>query len=187
MFNKKRFSRYLEEARGKRSMRKFALESDVSPAHLSRLSRELLDTPPAPDTLKKLASAAENGVTLESLMDACGYYDEPEQPIENKQDKVVQIIFRAKSKWSVRMGQDVDYILEHEDGTRWEWIEGGRVEEVYGKLALMKQGSKRSIVVRNRVDLNRYLNNPPLSLAGEYSMILLNDSGWDEVSFGKKK
>lgn len=74
-FDKKEFARLLKLAIGSRSLNQFALHCDVSSAHLSRLTRELLDTPPNPDTIKKIASKALNGVTYENMMRAAGHLD----------------------------------------------------------------------------------------------------------------
>ncbi|WP_207666871.1 hypothetical protein [Desulfofundulus salinus] len=79
MFDKKEFARLLNKARGDRSINQYALHSGVTAAHISRLSRALLDSPPTPQTIKKLADHAYNNVTYEDLMAAAGYLPEKEQ------------------------------------------------------------------------------------------------------------
>ena len=74
-FDKKEFARLLKLAIGSRSLNQFALHCEVSSAHLSRLTRELLETPPNPDTIRKIANKALNGVTYEDLMKAAGHLD----------------------------------------------------------------------------------------------------------------
>lgn len=185
MFNKKEFAELLIAAKGKkRSMRAYAMVADVSPAHLSRLSRELLTSPPTPDTLKKLASQAEDGVTLKSMMKACGYYEEPQLVTTEKHSEVARLLFLNEDSWSLKKGKYADYELVDQNGIIWEWIEGGLPEEVYGRLAMMpKPENKRSIVVRGKTEVEELLNHPPTSLYGSYSVILLSESNWKEFEF----
>ncbi len=74
-FNKDKFAKLLQVAQGERSLNKYAFESGVTSAHISRLSRCLLDTPPSPQTIKKLAACAHNEVRYEDFMVAAGYLD----------------------------------------------------------------------------------------------------------------
>lgn len=74
MFDKDRFAYLLRKAKGpERSLNQYALDSGVSAAHISRLMRGLLDAPPTPQTIEKLAEFAYGGVTYEQFMEAAGY------------------------------------------------------------------------------------------------------------------
>ena len=74
MFNKNKFALLLRKAKGpERSLNQYAIDSGVSSAHISRLMRGLLDTPPTPQTIEKLAEFAYGGVTYEQFMEAAGY------------------------------------------------------------------------------------------------------------------
>lgn len=76
-FNKEKFAELLLLAKGsERSINQYGLHSDISPAHISRLLRGKLNAPPSPDTIKKLADKAHNGVTYEELMKAAGHLGE---------------------------------------------------------------------------------------------------------------
>ncbi len=75
-FNKQKFAVLLEKAKGNRSINQYALQCGVSSAHISRLMRQLLDTPPNPETIKLFASKAHNEVTYNNLMVAAGYIEE---------------------------------------------------------------------------------------------------------------
>lgn len=75
-FDKNKFANLLAIAKGDRSINQYALHSGVTSAHISRLLRGLLDTPPGPKTIKKLAKHAHNGVTYNDLMEAVGYFPE---------------------------------------------------------------------------------------------------------------
>lgn len=76
-FNKEKFAELLSLAKGsERSINQYGLHSDISPAHISRLLRGKLDTPPSPETIKKLADKAHNGVTYQDLMEAAGHLGE---------------------------------------------------------------------------------------------------------------
>jgi len=74
-FDKRSFVEYLNKARGDRSINKYAEECGVSAAHISRLLREMIDTPPNPDIIKKFTDHAHNGVTYGQLMQAAGHSD----------------------------------------------------------------------------------------------------------------
>lgn len=76
-FDKSRFAHLLKMAQGSRSINKYASDSGVTAAHISRLLREKIDTPPNPDTIKKLAEAAGNNVTYDELMVAAGHIVPP--------------------------------------------------------------------------------------------------------------
>ncbi|CEP67106.1 Uncharacterized [Moorella glycerini] len=87
-FNKEKFAQLLNKARGDRSINQYALQSGVTSAHISRLSRALLNSPPTPQTIKKLADHAYNNVTYEDLMAAAGYLPEEEKqakPIDTRE------------------------------------------------------------------------------------------------------
>jgi transcriptional regulator with XRE-family HTH domain len=75
MFDKNKFALLINQAIGERSLNEYARQTGVSAAHISRLSRALLDTPPNPQTIKKLAEFAYNEVSYNSLMNAAGYLD----------------------------------------------------------------------------------------------------------------
>ena len=83
-FDKKEFSRLLLLAVGDRSLNQYAKYADVSAAHISRLSRSIVDTPPNPETIRKLASKAANGVTYADLMKAAGHLPDSSDDQEKK-------------------------------------------------------------------------------------------------------
>jgi transcriptional regulator with XRE-family HTH domain len=76
MFDKKNFATLINTAIGERSLNEYARQTGVSAAHISRLSRALLDTPPNPQTIKKLAEFAHNNISYNVLMNAAGYFDQ---------------------------------------------------------------------------------------------------------------
>lgn len=77
-FERERFAQLLERAKGDRSINEYALHSGVSAAYISRLLRGLVETPPGAAVIKKLASKAQGGVTVEDLMAAAGYLPAPQ-------------------------------------------------------------------------------------------------------------
>lgn len=74
-FDSAQFATLLDQAKGKRSINQYARESGVTSAHISRLSRGLLSTPPSPQIIRKLADSAYNGITYEALMAAAGHVE----------------------------------------------------------------------------------------------------------------
>ncbi|MDW7673445.1 MAG: S24 family peptidase [Bacillota bacterium] len=72
-FDKKQFALLLERAKGNRSINQFALHCGVSAAHISRLLRCLLDSPPSAEIIKKISDKAYNSVSYLDLMQAVGH------------------------------------------------------------------------------------------------------------------
>ena len=125
IFNKKKFAELLNKAKGDdRSINQYAHTVGISPAHISRLLRELLDTPPSPETIYKLVRLARNDITYSDLMYAAGYLDNTASTtIENslcdkynfldaKTDNIIQIkekmfqiitseLYKSNSIWSI--------------------------------------------------------------------------------------
>ena len=73
MFDKKRFAKLLTQAVGDRSLNEYGRITGISAAHISRLTRAILEAPPNPQTIKQLTQFAENGVTYEDMMLAAGH------------------------------------------------------------------------------------------------------------------
>jgi transcriptional regulator with XRE-family HTH domain len=71
-FDKITFAKILSLAKGDRSINQFGIACHVDPGYLSRLLRGLLNNPPSPAILAKIAAQAANGVTYQELMQAAG-------------------------------------------------------------------------------------------------------------------
>jgi hypothetical protein len=72
-FNRQQFADLLKKAIGSRSINQFALHCGVSAAYVSRLVRQVTQTPPNPPIIAKIANKAHNAVTYTQLMEAAGY------------------------------------------------------------------------------------------------------------------
>ncbi|NRY61480.1 hypothetical protein [Clostridium beijerinckii] len=92
VFNKESFALLLEKAKGNRSINQYANETRVSAAHISRFLREMIDAPPTPETISKLAAEAYNEVTYQDLMIAAGHLAEQynDDDMEAREDSVGQ-------------------------------------------------------------------------------------------------
>lgn len=90
IFNKADFAALLDKAKGDRSINQYAGETGVSAAHISRFLREMIEAPPTPETISKLAAKAYNEVTYQDLMIAAGHlsrqYDN--NTIDYKEDSI---------------------------------------------------------------------------------------------------
>lgn len=86
IFDKTKFAELLLIAKGDRSINQYAQQSRITAAHISRLSRSLLDSPPTPQTIKKLADHAYNNITYEDMMAAAGYI--PSEDVINEKDNL---------------------------------------------------------------------------------------------------
>lgn len=74
-FDRDLFATLLELAKGNRSINQYAMHAGVSSAHISRLLRRMLTTPPESATIRKFAEKAYNGITYEDLMRAAGHLE----------------------------------------------------------------------------------------------------------------
>ncbi|MED3732517.1 XRE family transcriptional regulator [Geobacillus sp. FSL K6-0789] len=124
-FDKQKFAELLEKAKGNRSINHYAQKSGVTSAHISRLLRCLLDSPPTPQTIKKLADHAHNGVTYKDLMEAAGYIDDntktdlpeltekDERDVQKELEKIIKGL-KTGSGFAAFGGVDIDE-LDEED------------------------------------------------------------------------
>lgn len=80
-FDKEMFAELLDKAKGDRSINNYAKECGISPAHISRLLRAMIETPPSPETIEKLTRYAYNSVSYIDLMKAAGHI-----PLDNNED-----------------------------------------------------------------------------------------------------
>ncbi|MBU5440659.1 hypothetical protein [Paenibacillus sp. MSJ-34] len=81
-FNKEKFAALLGQAKGKRSINKFGVDTGVDPGYISRLMRSLVANAPSANVINKLASKADNQVSVRQLMEAAGYLEQPEEIAE---------------------------------------------------------------------------------------------------------
>ncbi|WP_461206108.1 hypothetical protein [Clostridium sp. DL1XJH146] len=95
IFNKEKFAELLDRAKGDRSINKYAEESAVSAAHISRFLRQMIDTAPTPETISRLSSKAYNDVSYRDLMAAAGHiaigHDAELYNLENGESKPTSI------------------------------------------------------------------------------------------------
>lgn len=90
-FNKEEFANLINLAMGNRSQNGFALSCDISPSHLSRLRRCLLDTPPSPAIIRNMAKASQGRVKYEDLMHYAGYLE-----LENDKDRILEALEKVR-------------------------------------------------------------------------------------------
>lgn len=147
-FNKEKFAVLLDRAKGDRSINNFANETGVSAAHISRFLRQMIASPPTPETISKFAAKAHNEVTYQDLMVAAGHLARRDDVDENRDNgierdspmnfrrqmdelekKFIQVIladlYESPYKWSVEKTEEKyrspDMILniDHDGYNRW--------------------------------------------------------------------
>ncbi|ESU34266.1 hypothetical protein G3A_02010 [Bacillus sp. 17376] len=147
-FNKEEFAVLLDRAKGDRSINNFANETGVSAAHISRFLRQMIASPPTPETISKFAAKAQNEVTYQDLMVAAGHLakkDESDGEQENiverdsprnlrnqaevLEKKFIQVIladlYERPFKWTVEKPEgrlnrpDMILNIDHEGYNRW--------------------------------------------------------------------
>ena len=75
-FNKRIFSILLEQAKGDRSWRQFAMDCDISYIQLRKLALQQQENSPRKKLMTKIAQNAAGGITLEDLMFCSGAAEE---------------------------------------------------------------------------------------------------------------
>ena len=89
-FNKKIFAMLIEQARGDRTIRRFAAEADISYVQLRKLHAGLQENPPGRKLIKKLAENSVGGIEYEDYLFAAGIRDDDMQKELDK--KQIQLL-----------------------------------------------------------------------------------------------
>lgn len=84
IFNPAQFAALLKKAIGSRSAYKFAQDVGVSRNHINLLLNQERNSPPKPETLKKFADGASNGVTYEDFLITAGLMADNQEEIAIK-------------------------------------------------------------------------------------------------------
>lgn len=114
-FNKKLFAELLDSAKGiTRSINEYAFDVDVSAAHISRFMRCLIDSPPHPSTILKLASSTHNGITYEDFMFACGFIRKPMECDRDIADRLILELSKDINKVTYIMKEKPSALLAGE-------------------------------------------------------------------------
>ncbi len=77
-FNKRIFSLLLDQARGDRSWRQFAMDCDISYIQMRKLALQQQENSPRKKLINKIAQNAANGITTEDLMFCSGVFEQQE-------------------------------------------------------------------------------------------------------------
>ncbi|MCB2295771.1 hypothetical protein LGK95_20050 [Clostridium algoriphilum] len=196
------FAILLDKAKGKRSINHYANTIEVSAAHISRLLRMLVKSPPAPETIKKMAKGAYNGVTYSELMSAAGHIDDKTEELftENKRTQIIESekkffqvilsdLYTRDFEWSLNKTTNgpADLMLEI---TNWEYskwyieikpcVTSRTIYNVYGQIASIELTSdiKVTIAIGSKNEFDLFIKNPPKSLkANLYLMLVDINSG----------
>lgn len=109
MFDKKKFKSLIEKAMGTRKISQFSSDSGVNRTYISKYINERLNSPPAPDVLKRLSDSAQNNVSYEELMSAAGY-------INSKKDnyKDVNLLEESKETYEITKKEETDILKDVE-------------------------------------------------------------------------
>lgn len=184
--NKKDFAELLRKAKGSRSINKYSYEVGISPAHTSRLLREMIDTPPLPATIRKYAKGAVNDVTYEELMFASGYINEEtmsnsKSTVEksNIEKKIMQVVlselYSSDFGWSINKPTEtfINMFIKYSEGkylNHYIFFEQSpslnEITKRYGQILLLnlKAEDKVSIITDNYTSFGNMLNNQPKNI-----------------------
>ncbi|MGH4137712.1 hypothetical protein [Clostridium sp.] len=197
-FNTVTFALLLEKAKGDRSITQYANKIGVSAAHISRLLRKLVKSPPAPDTINKFASDAYNGVTYSELMLAAGHINDEAEEISTDDDKIqtaenkkkifqaiITDLYTRDIEFSLNktINAPADLMLEISNWEYLKWyikivsyVNPLTIYNVYGKISCMEVTSdiKISIAVGNINEFDLFVNNPPKSLGTNLYVMLVD-------------
>ena len=102
-FQKEEFSKILRsicDSYG--SINKMANKSGITASYISKLIRLLYDSPPSPEILKKIADNSNNITDYNTLMNICGYLNNPKLDKNNYSTNFNFILYNRLDK----TGQD---------------------------------------------------------------------------------
>ncbi|MBW9174015.1 hypothetical protein K2F43_22960 [Clostridium estertheticum] len=192
------FAILLEKAKGDRSINQYANTINISAAHISRLLRKLVKSPPLPDTISKFASGACNGVTYNDLMLAAGHIDDKTEGIstEKKQTQTVEKeknffkvilsdLYTRDFEWSLNktINGPANLMLEI---TNWEYsnwyiqikphVTSQTIYNIYGQIACidLTPDTKISVAVGSENEFDLFFSNPPKSLRVNLYIMLID-------------
>lgn len=192
------FAILLRKAQGEGSINDYAKSVKISAAHISRLLRELISTPPSPNTIKKLSSGACNGVTYSDLMIAAGHIDDMTEEI-SKESRLVQTKENKKKFFQIILSDlytsDFDWNLNKTingpidlmiDISNWEYskwyiqikpyVTSETIYSIYGEISCLEltSDSKVTIAVGSKNEFDFISKTPPKSLRANIFIMLLN-------------
>ena len=192
------FAILLEKAKGDRTINKYAESVGISAAHISRLLRKLVSTPPSPDTINKLCSGAANGVTYSELMLAAGHIDDMSEEISTENRRVQTIENRKKFfqiilsdlytrdfDWNLNktINGPIDLMIEIGNWEYSKWyiqikpcVTSRTIFNIYGEIACLEltSDSKVSIAVGSKNEFDFLVKTPPKSLRANIFVMLLD-------------
>jgi len=164
-------------AKGDRSINRFAQNTGVSAAHISRLLRNLIDSPPSPETLAKLSSNSYNHISYRDLMAAAGHIidsnierESPDQKIRegiNLEKTMFQVLlsylYEADFEWNIQKPDPKtnfpDMVVNLEGRQYSRWILGFKpssisspetglfYHNIYGMIATTKLSKKDKFTI----------------------------------------
>jgi transcriptional regulator with XRE-family HTH domain len=198
-FNKPIFAFLLNKAKGDRSINQYADEANISASHISRLLRKLVDSPPTPETISKLALKANNGagyINAESIEEEYSPQDRQifiRQTEENFFQIISSYLYNETFQWSIHKPQnkpfypDMAIDMEHEEYTKWYLEFKPSLDDnkpyfkmkpidIYGQIAMIELQStdKFTIVVNSDKGYKNIIQNPPKSLRANLFVMLID-------------
>lgn len=161
-FDKNKFAALIKKAMGDRSINQYALHSGISATYISRLLRDMVESPPMPPTIKKLSSKAYNGVTYEDLMVAAGHLTGTEvtghrspllEALERDGDRVIL-------NWFKSLPLDLQsFLKDNNNHTLIQLLNGiknnGYSNEVIMEWLVTLVNSLEDIAMRYKIDHNK--------------------------------
>ncbi|RIE01754.1 hypothetical protein D3H35_13200 [Cohnella faecalis] len=201
-FDVERFADLLKSAKGNRSINKYAQDIDISAAHISRLIRGLIGTPPSPETINKFAQGAHNGVSYNELMMAAGHIGKANVNEDGNADRetgsrlekeflhiLLSELYQQDYEWSfeksrgARFTPDFTIKLNNADYTVWHIelksstvIKDPYLYRLYGTIATLEMSPsvKFTIAVESLEAYNYIKDFPPVSLRANLFVMLVD-------------
>ncbi len=112
-FNKKIFAMLIEKARGDRTIRRFAIEADISYVQLRKLHACMQENPPGKKLIKKLAENSVGGVEYEDYLFAAGIGESGKQKELDKKQRQLLDNYSRLSAGQKKTAEDFIKFLLH--------------------------------------------------------------------------
>lgn len=152
MFNSELLIQLIRNAQGNRSLNQFAQACEIDSGNLSRILNNKNKQAPKPETLRKIANNALNGVTYEDLMSAAGHIS-----LEGAEKRASEAVLTAKDEQDIEkkiqlLRQD---LLNNQDGLM---LSGNPVSEeaIESIIEALAFGIKQAKIVNKKYTPKKY-------------------------------
>lgn len=152
MFNSELLIQLIRNAQGNRSLNQFSQGCGIDSGNLSRILNNKNKQAPKPETLRRIANNAYNGVTYEGLMDAAGHIS-----LEGSEKPASEAVLSVKDEHDIEKKIQLlkEDILNNPDGLM---LSGNPVSEeaIESIIEALSFGIRQAKIVNKKYTPKKY-------------------------------